>query len=292
MRSWSALCVAAVCLALFAVSPSPLQAQRIPFTKRFFNEQVLRSADQPVVPIYEGWYRNDDGTYEICFGYFNLNLDESVNIPLGGENFIEPSRYDGRQPTHFEAVPGMTPASPFTSRFRRFWCAFTVTVPATFGPDDRVTWTLAREDGEVVSTPGSLNSAYVLDEPASGGREEVAPTLRLSENGESFQGRKGAAAAPHRVRVGQPLDLRIWIEHPFEDMMWVGYVQYKGPGTVSFGPTEQRIRLEGGKGVASTRATFEAPGEYEVLVQAINSTAAFEFHCCWTNAYFKVSVVE
>lgn len=292
MRSWSALAGGALCLVFFAGVPSPLQAQRIPFAKRFFTEQVLRPADQPVVPIYEGWFENDDGTYDICFGYFNLNLEESVDIPLGGQNFIEPSRYDGRQPTHFAPVPGMTPVSQFTSRFRRFWCAFTVTVPGSFGPDDRVTWTLEREDGEVVSTPGSLNAAYILDEPGSGGRGEVAPTLRLSEDGVTFQGRRGAAAPPQTVRVGQPLDLSIWIEHPFEEMIWVGGVHYKGPGTVSLSPTEQRVPLEGGQGVATTSAVFDEPGDYEVLVQAINRTSAFEFHCCWTNAYFRVSVVE
>ncbi|SVB49005.1 uncharacterized protein METZ01_LOCUS201859, partial [marine metagenome] len=119
----------ALVLAL-ACTASMLQAQRIPFEKRVFNEQVLRPSEQPVVPIYEGYFENDDGTYDICFGYFNLNLDESVNVPLGENNFIEPAQYDGRQPTHFTPVPGMTPVSPFTSRFRRIWCAFTVTVPA------------------------------------------------------------------------------------------------------------------------------------------------------------------
>ena len=122
IRVWGAAVIALGCAA------SVLQAQRIPFEKRVFSEQVLRSSEQPVVPIYEGYYENDDGTYDICFGYFNLNLDESVNVPLGENNFIEPTQYDGVQPTHFTPVPGMTPVSPFTSRFRRVWCAFTVTV--------------------------------------------------------------------------------------------------------------------------------------------------------------------
>jgi hypothetical protein len=274
------------------VPATSLEAQRIPFEKRVFNEQVLRSSGQPVVPIFEGWYENADGTHDLCFGYFNLNLDEAVDVPLGEGNFLEPSRYDVHQPSHFTPVPGMAPASPFSSRFRRAWCTFTVTVPADFGPDDRVTWTIQREDGPPVSAPGTLNIAYILDEPRTSGRGDVAPTLRLSENGTDVQGRRGTTAAPRTVRVGQALELTAWVEHPFEGQLWVGWLHYKGPGTVRFDPAEQRVAMEDGSGVARATATFVAPGDYEVLVQTINSTASFEYHCCWTNGYVPVHVVE
>ena len=286
--SWSG----GVALACSLVAASSLGAQRIPFEKRFFNEQVLRPHSQPVVPIFEGWYPNADGTREVCFGYFNLNLDESLDIPLGERNFIEPSRYDGHQPTHFTPVPGMTSSSPFSSRFRRIWCAFTVTVPADFGPEDQVWWTLERPGEEPVRTPGTINVAYVLDEPRSDGRGDVAPTVRFSQGGAPFQGRKGMTGPARTVRVGQPLELSVRLEHPFEEQLWVGWVQYRGPGRVTFGPTEQRVALAEGRGVATTRVTFAAPGQYEVLVQAINNTAAFEFHCCWTNGYIPVTVTE
>jgi hypothetical protein len=44
--------------------------------------------------------------------------------------------------------------------------------------------------------------------------------------------------------------------------------------------------------VATTRASFSEPGEYELLVQSINGTDAFEYHCCWTNGYVPVTVVR
>jgi hypothetical protein len=269
-----------------------VEAQRIPLERRVFNEQVLRANSQPVIPIYEGWYRNTDGTYDICFGYFNLNLEEAVDIPLGERNFLEPAQYDGKQPTYFAPVPGMTPASQVTSRFRRYWCAFTVTVPADFGTEARVRWTLQRKDGEVVSTPGSLNPAYILDEPASDGRGELAPLLRFADNGPQFQGKHGLSAPPRTARVGEPLGLSVWVEHPFEERVWVGWVQYRGPGTVRFAPAETQVRLAGQRGVATTNATVPEPGDYELLVQSINTTAAFEFHCCWTNGYVSVRVTE
>jgi hypothetical protein len=268
----------------------PLDAQRIPFEKRFFNEQVLRDHSQPVVPIYEGWYQNQDGTRDICFGYFNLNLDEALDIPLGEGNFIEPSRFDGSQPTHFTPVPGMTPASPFTSRFRRVWCAFTLTVPADFGEDQQVVWTLQREGEEPVRTPGGLNSAYILDEPRSDGRGELAPLLRFAESGPVFQGRRGMTGPARTARVGEPLELSVLLEHPFEERLWIGWLKYQGPGAATFAPTEQRVTLVDGKAVATTRVTFEEPGAYELLVQSINGTDAFEFHCCWTNGYVPVTV--
>jgi hypothetical protein len=279
-------------LGLLAAAAGPVHAQRISFEKRFFTEQVLRSHSQPVIPIYEGWYRNADGTYEICFGYFNLNMDEALDIPRGERNVLEPSQYDGHQPTHFTQVPGMSPSSPFRSRFRRYWCAFTVRVPADFSQDDQVWWTLQREDGEALRTPGTINPAYILDEPRSGGMGELAPILRFTENGEGFQGRHGSIGPVVRARVGQPVSLSVFIEHPFEEEMWAGWVKYQGPGQVTFSQPEQEVAISGQRGVATTSATFSEPGEYQVLFQSLDQTANFEFHCCWTNAYLRINVTN
>ena len=32
--------------------------------------QLVRATGGPVVPIFEGWFPNPDGTYQLCFGYF------------------------------------------------------------------------------------------------------------------------------------------------------------------------------------------------------------------------------
>jgi len=288
-------------LVLIACMTAPLQAQRIPFSKRVFAEQVLRDFGQPVIPIYEGWYQNADGSYEICFGYFNLNLNEQVDIPLGERNFIEPAQYDGHQPTHFEVVPGMTDVSPFTSRFRRVFCAFTVTVPSTFGNDDQVWWTLQREGMEPVRTPGTINIAYILDEPTSKGRGDVAPHLRFSENGTPVQGRHGLTAPRMTARVGQPLEVNLWVDHPptsrggaplSQESIWVAWFKYKGPGDVTITPAEQTLPMDDGHGMARITATFSEPGEYELLVQSLNGWPSLEFHCCWTNGYVPVTVTR
>ena len=117
---------------------SPLFAQnRIPNP---LNEDPLRPSGQNVIPVYDGWFENADGSYTLCFGYFNLNTEESLDIALGPENRIEPSQFHGLQPTHFDPVPNPT----LTSRYRHRWCVFSVTVPDDFGTRD-VIWSLTSQ---------------------------------------------------------------------------------------------------------------------------------------------------
>ncbi len=255
-------------------------AQVTPFSDRVFNEQVLRPAGQPVIPIYEGYYPNPDGTYEICFGYFNLNTDEDVDIPLGPNNVIEPAEFDGMQPTHFDRVPA--------AMYRRRFCVFTVNVPADFGQRE-VLWTL-NTTGEAITTPGKVLLSYVLDEPDSGGRGIIAPVLSFEEGGPEFKGRTGFTGARLTVAVGDPLTLSVLVDHP-DDRSWVAWTLHQGPGEVEI--REPEISVPRAEGVATTTARFSEPGEYLMRVQAIDSpTSSFEFHCCWTNGYIPVTVVQ
>jgi len=61
------------------------------------------AAGQTVTPVFEGWYVNPDGTHGIVFGYYNRNLDEVLDIPIGPDNFMEPGSANQGQPTHFES---------------------------------------------------------------------------------------------------------------------------------------------------------------------------------------------
>ncbi len=254
------------------------------------SEFALRSHGQNVVPVYDGWFDNPDGTHTFCFSYFNLNTHEALDVPLGPGNHIEPARFDGNQPTHFDPVPD----PELTSPYRHYWCVFTVTVPADFGNGD-VVWTLATQ-GDTLSVPASLIPAYVLNEISSPGRYAEAPFVRLEEHGEQVQGKRGVRSGPRTVAVGKPLELTAWIEHA-RPGTWVGWTQHQGPGKVTFSVTEARVDSE--KGATSTTATFDRPGRYVIRVQAINDTEipsnptyGFEFHCCWTNGYVDVDVVE
>jgi len=282
--------VCATTLALLLVVPASRGAAQVTRTPNPLNEAALRPRGQHVIPVYDGWYPNVDGTYTFCFSYFNMNTEETFDVPLGPGNHIEPARYDGSQPTHFDAVP----APRLTSPYRHHWCVFTVTVPNNFGRGD-VVWTLATQ-GDTLSVPASLLPSYVLDEISSPGRYAVAPFVRLEEGGERVQGKRGIHSGPRTAKVGQPLEIQAWIDHEAPGT-WITWTKHQGPGSVAFSLDEARV--EGRAGIVTTTATFDTPGDYVLRLQAINDTEipsnptyGFEFHCCWTNGYVQVRVVE
>jgi hypothetical protein len=255
-----------------------------------FNEAPLRGYGQNVIPVYDGWFQNPDESYTLCFGYFNMNTEESIDVPFGTSNKIEPVEFDGVQPTHFDPVP-----QPALSRpFRHHWCVFSVEVPSDFGTQD-VVWTLTTQGNEL-SVPASLIPSYVLDEPATSGRGAIAPFLSLDDSPPNFHGRRGLWVKSRNVRVGEELPLIARIRHP-EAGTWLGWALHQGPGEVNFSKDE--IRLQGAEGIATSTASFSTAGTYVLRVQAINDieqrsnpTYGFEFHCCWTNGFVRVNVID
>ena len=125
--------------------------EKIPGNAGEWNVRALRPHGQPVIPIFDGWVLEEDGSANLCLGYFNLNLDEALEIPLGPNNYIEPAEYDGIQPTYFNPVP-MNAANKM-----RHYCVFTVSVPA--GGADRIVWHLGRDYKEY-SVPAHSGSQY------------------------------------------------------------------------------------------------------------------------------------
>ncbi len=105
---------------------------------------------QPVVPSYEGWHPNPDGTIDLWFGYLNINWQEELDIPVGPDNKIEPAQYgpDAGQPTHF---------LPRTNHWQ-----FSIRVPKDFG-DKEIVWTLASH-GKTYTTYASLKPGYIHDD--------------------------------------------------------------------------------------------------------------------------------
>src|SRR5216683_3306446 len=103
--------------------------------------EPLHTAGQSVTAAFEGWFKNPDGSFSILFGYFNRNLKEELDIPIGPNNRIEPGGPDQGQPTHF--LP------------RRQWGVFTTAVPKDFGTN-KLTWTLIAH-GQTTAIPASLD---------------------------------------------------------------------------------------------------------------------------------------
>jgi hypothetical protein len=266
----------------------------------------------------EGWYGNEDGSFSISFGYLNLNRD-TIYIPVGEDNFLEPARFNGMQPTVF--VPGHQRGS------------FTAEVPASMEGTD-VWWTIRKPNGDVTRVPGRTNAvAYQLDWfPRPHG--SVPP--RVSFDGQSDEGRGPPGLMSERretVSVGDPLTLSINArdiserdadDYRFDDLgIRVVWSQHQGPGPVTFTrhesnplpeieddeddddpasaaarrrrnpPGPQTVPLDGGQGTARVIATFSASGEYIMRARVDNFSAADSGdgdQCCWTNGYVRVTV--
>src|SRR5262245_33451732 len=138
------------------------------------DSQIQYATGQNVVPVYEGWKRNPDGSTTMVFGYMNRNYEEELDVPVGEANRFEPGDVDRGQPTHFFQ--------------RRQMFVFEVAVPPDWGTKDLV-WTLTAY-GRTDKAFGSLLPAYELsdvvirenriqDMGQGGGEPNKPPTIAL-----------------------------------------------------------------------------------------------------------------
>ncbi|MGD1095663.1 MAG: hypothetical protein ABSB35_27180, partial [Bryobacteraceae bacterium] len=66
--------------------------------------EPFHNAGNSITGALEGWFPNPDGSFSILVGYYNRNLQQAIDIPIGASNRIEPGGPDRGQPTHF--LPG------------------------------------------------------------------------------------------------------------------------------------------------------------------------------------------
>lgn len=246
--------------------------------------EPLKDTGQSVTAAYEGWYRNRDGSFTMLVGYFNRNLKEVLEIPIGPNNRIEPGGPDQGQPTHF--LP------------RRQWGVFAITVPADFGKN-KLTWTLIA-NGQRTVVPFHLDPLWVVnpfEEPAV---KDTPPSVKFEQGGPVFTGPPRGIAASYAVTASAPLNLTIWVSderHPdsqpaarLNPPLAVTWSKFRGPGPVAFSAAKPEVDKTDGK--ATTTATFTVPGEYVLRAQINDSSGdgGGGSQCCWTNAHLKVTV--
>ena len=253
---------------------------------------------QNVVPIFEGWAKNADGSYAMWFGYYNRNYTETPVIPVGPENKIEPGAADRGQPTFF-----------YTRTHR---LGFAVNVPADFGKKE-LTWTLVVH-GKTEKAVAWLQPEWEID-PRFGGKyqspeaqKNQAPTLALKVPSAAVAAKPATLTAsitddglpvlkaPPKIAVGQetpptlvaPKDQpEIPVNVPTlggggggggrgrggapQQGVIVTWQVWRGPGPVTFAPALQRVVKSGD---AVVTATFEKPGTYQLRAKA-NDTHRF-----------------
>jgi hypothetical protein len=281
-----------VCLTLGAGFVS---GQTLPF------EPAL-DAGQSITGAYEGWFANPDGSFSILLGYFNRNMKQPIDIPIGANNRIEPDGPDRGQPTHFQSGRG--------------WGVFAIKVPKDFG-QTKLTWTIVANGKQTVIKPW-LNPDYEISpfiEAAVGNTPPVLRFQSFKEQGPTVQGPQGLTVE-RTAKVGGDMPLPVWMS---DDAKWtsnsgakprgqspipvtVTWTQYRGPAPVTFSKDRPEVeKSDDGdaklafSGKSTTTAKFSEPGDY-VLKVTINDYSGegggAGFQCCWTNGFVKVNVTR
>jgi hypothetical protein len=307
-RTLAALIVGLLATAAFSVYGQSGQP-------RFLN--IAPPEGLPVIPVFEGWIANEDGTTSYSFGVINRN-EVPVEIAIGEDNFIEPAKYSGVQPTHFP--PGRSTG------------IFTVTVPASEAEDD-VWWHLRTGDSDLLKVPGRRGvSAYELDFIRPRPQGALQPLVGIGEDGARAAGLYAQIGdyPGGTVEVGERVELSVNVYDPAERDpsdprfgepldLGVQFNKWQGPGEVTFErhestavpenpydeddrryaffqlPDANEVMTPGPESVARVYATFSEPGDYIIhtkvdVHEAPDSSNGDQ--CCWTNVYQRVTVVE
>jgi hypothetical protein len=157
--------------------------------------QIRYTSGQNVVPVYEGWERNPDGSFNMVFGYMNRNYGEEVEIPIGPANKIEPGEADQKQPSHFYP--------------RRQEFVFKVKVPADWGDKD-VVWTLTSRD-KTQRAFGSLMPVWELGNLVYLENRRGAAALTYPEQPDKAPLIEMVGPAQTTIAVGDPVTLSVQV---------------------------------------------------------------------------------
>ena len=64
-------------------SPASASAQTASATQDVYTNNVRYNTGQSIQPVFEGWSRNPDGSFDMWFGYLNRNFEERITVAAG-----------------------------------------------------------------------------------------------------------------------------------------------------------------------------------------------------------------
>lgn len=238
--------------------------------------QTKFTSGQDVVPYFEGWIHNADGTFDLVFGYFNRNWEEAPAIAAGAANSVEPGGPDRGQPTFF--LP------------RRQGWVYRVRVPADFGKQE-VTWTITANGKtekaygqlapveeiteRIIMTRGNLNPGD--DDPNKPPAVSIAPVPQAAVNvpvplvvavTDDGLPKPRPVAPPKATTPGDATAIRAQANSSAVARprgLTVSWMQLRGPARVTFDP---RGSASVSEGKASVTARFPERGTYVLRVTA------------------------
>jgi hypothetical protein len=278
MKLRPSLLVAAIAIAMLASA-----AAQVPVPKDNDN----------ITPVYEGWLPNDDGSFDLVFGYMNREWEGETSIPLGPGNTMDPAGPDHGQPTNF---------FPRRNRF-----VFKVHVPKDFGTKE-IVWTLTSK-GRTERAYGTLKNDYVLDDTVimsnigAGGALSTTPDMVGNKppvlNVEGSKNRTARVGEPVAFSAiatddGKPNKRNMpaalggnYLLPQSANGLRLSFFVYRGPGNaVTFEPPQTKVWEDTRDGGGSpwsagwvvppipegnrwqARATFTEPGTYVVRALA------------------------
>ena len=286
-------CAVIVLGAAFA-SPQPSSAQIE------INNNLKFNSGQSIQPVFEGWSKNPDGTFNMHFGYLNRNFVQEIHVPVGAENSMEPGGPDRGQPTYF-----------YTRTNRNL---FSVVVPKDFGRRELI-WTVTangksekafgwlQADWEIdpaggAQTGGRTDDDYVKNKPPTLSLDPI-PTVALPAKGTLSANVTDDGLPKPRGRgkpaVGQetPPLLQGGSDAPVNvpglggatrgaaaaaaranrpQGPTVSWIVWRGPARVEFEPAQAGVK----DGKAVTTATFSRPGEYVLRARATDTASSVQ----------------
>ena len=230
---------------------------------------------QNVQPVFEGWERNDDGSFNMVFGYLNRNYEEQPVVQPGPNNSISPGPADQGQPSHFYP--------------RRQQFVFKVRVPADWGDKDLI-WAVTH-NGKTDYAYGHLLPVWELDSGVLRLNRGSGSIGGFADNQRPFVSVEGSdtleVTLPDSLEIAviagddgiPPPDPRLAERNPRRGPksqaivdprraaatgLAVTWLHWHGPGVVMFDPQVPEI---GTGGSAVTTGSFTEPGTY--VLQAV-----------------------
>lgn len=305
-----------------AMSASAQGPDRLPALR-----EPVGNTGEAIYPSFEGWGASQDGkSYILVLGYMNRNKAQTVEIPIGPNNRIEPGGPDHGQPAIFE--PGRQTAR------------FAIKVPKDFGAR-KLTWTLVA-NGQPAVVTFHLHPDYYLNFYQDEANGNEPPLMKFGVNEPMVSGPQAGFAQTLTTSVGQAVPLTLWAADPpplepnWESVvasrtrnaprpaaspdqiaivngqviggpprgrggnngaaradLTVLWTKMRGPGIVTVTPPRVPLVTNADRNKvveAVATATFSAPGEYVLRAQPVEAAGAGDGLCCFTFANVKVVV--
>ena len=292
-RTYRTVVTACAAAALIALAAAPSA-----------DAQIRYDRGQNVAPVFEGWERNPDGTFNMVFGYMNRNYQEMPEAPVGADNFFEPGPADRGQPTRFyprrqqfvfrvqvpadwgeqDLVWTVTTNGRTDQAFGRLWLAWELddgVIRANRGmglqgpPTDNQHPSIAIPGGTdlTVTLPDTLTITAVVGDDGIPGPRRRPETRDDDDDDDPQRAARDAADRARRASRPHPTNQAVVkASVASETGLGITWTHYRGPGRVRFDP--QSSSVEGGRGgQVETTVTFTEPGTHVLRAYADDSVS-------------------